>query len=351
MNMQAKTDVSRVEISSAAPDLITGDPMESIKPVPAAGGGAAPQPNKFDQMVVDVDDLYARVPLGTNPVGATPIRVRSPLAPLYGTRLLPLQFRRFLSRLLRRTHLDLSWFEAFNEYWTTVLGGRTLLTVHDFYFLKNVYRSKFQHGDVAVEDTPDATVHLDAWQRPEVLYQLLHLAEKEALFDHAGVFRRVLKVLRPRVILEFGCGTAPIVTSLRQFGYRSIRAYIADIKTVTFHYGAFKFADDPEVRPILLQSETHFALPEIEPLDVAFCVTVFEHLNRPMATAQRLHAAIRPGGLLVFDYISGGGDGLDTLHGARERNQVLDFIARNFDIVQGDLDPDGSTALTIARKR
>lgn len=305
-------------------------------------------PNKFDQMLIDVDDIYARVPLGTNPRGSEATRRRRLYRIRYGTPLLPLHFRRYLSCLLRQTHLDVSWVERFAEYWSSAPGGRPLGSVHDLYFLNNVDRAKFQRSEAAIEDTPDASLHLRAWQRPEARYPLLHLSEKEALYDHAAVFRRLLKFLRPRVLLEFGCGTAPILTSMRQFGYRSIRAYIADVKT---HYGAFKFADDPNVTPILLEAESEFSLPPIEPLDAIFCLTVFEHLNRPLATAQALHRALRPGGVLVFDYVRSEGGGPDTHHGVRERRQVLDFISANFEILEGSIDPGKNTSLTFARRR
>jgi hypothetical protein len=86
-------------------------------------------------------------------------------------------------------------------------------------------------------------------------------------------------------------------------------------------------------------------------VDAIFCITVLEHLNKPLATAVLFHRFLRPGGVLVFDYIKGTGEALDTMHGVRERSAVLDFIAANFDVAHGALRHDASMGITLAVKR
>jgi SAM-dependent methyltransferase len=310
--------------------------------------------NRFDDLAIDVNGLYAAHPIGPSERATTndvPFAA-SPFHAIYRSRLIPLSSRRRLWRLARQTGVDTSWFLEFSTYWSSVLGGRPLWGPQDFYFLKNLYRVRFQ--DNAVPDTDDARTHVAAWQRPELLYQLLHLVGKESLRDElAGLIQVRRHGGRIRSILEFGCATAPVVTSLFEFypPDRRLEIFISDIQTLAFHYGCYKFRRCSNVRPVLLVPEHDCLLQLPATVDVVFCLTVFEHLNRPLKTAERLRDALNPGGFLVFDYIKGDGEGLDTVHAVRERDAVLDYITEHFDILSGPLDKRANVGLTIARRR
>ncbi len=319
---------------------------------------ASREGNQFDNLCVDVPELYRRVPLskaagaGVNVVPFT----WAPCYRWYRSVLLPLRLRARLWALARRTHLDIGWFETFQEYWSSVLQGRPLLTVHDFYFLQNLYRVRFQQSRLAA--TTDAKIHLTAWQQPELIHQLMLFVARETVEHQLEVVRELLAARAADgalAYLEYGCGAAPVTVSLFEFckpGPRLV-VQLADIQTVTFHYAAWRFRRCSNVRPVLLREDNAFQPELTEPLDAIVCLDVFEHLNRPLETVQRFHAGLKPGGRLLFNYVLSQGDrgAFDTVQGMAERNAVLDFVERNFTIGRGVLARGDSMGLTVARKR
>ena len=308
--------------------------------------------NQWDKLVVDVQDVYRRFPIGQlqKKVNITPTSAL--FRRIYRAVYIPLSLRRYIRKIACQTNLDLGWYQDFSYYWSNILGGRSFWGVQDFYFLTNLYRVRFQ--DSQIPDTDNASLHLAAWQRPEVLYQLMHLVYKEVGFDYAILVKEILKH-NPNLksFLEFGCGTAPIASSLLDFfgSKRNIRIYISDIQTIAFHYAAYRFSHFKNLVPLMLVPETNFKLPYTESLDAITCITVFEHLNKPLETACDFHAHLKTGGLLIFDYIKSEGDGMDTAHGVREREAVLDFIAKHFEVLSGDLAQREDIGIIIARKK
>lgn len=307
--------------------------------------------NEFDNLRVDVPRLYAQFPIekmGDLDPDASGKELSSRL---YRTRILPLSLRLKIWRLLFRSQIDQAWFNIFNQYWVRILGGRPLWSIHDFYFLKNVYRAKFQSN--VLPDDP--TFHLAAWQRPELIYQLFHLASKETAFADANLVRRALKLAgggSRLQWLEFGCGTAPITDSaVRFFPLPSkCNLVIADIQTLAFHYAAYRFRNTPAVKPIQLTDPRDLKLEK--PLDVVFCIQVFEHLPNPLETAQQLAGLLRPGGLLVFDFIKASGEGMDSASAATERPAVLRFLTQQFRIAgKAELNTEKSLNQTFAIKK
>lgn len=310
------------------------------------------QSNQWDNLVVDVKSIYNEFPIDAVSQVVNDNSTADFFRRFYQTPLLPLFLRRYIRKMACQTNLDLGWFRDFSYYWSHILGGRTFWGVQDFYFLTNLYRVRFQ--DNQIPDTIDASIHLAAWQRPEVLYQLMHLVYKETSFDYALLIRDMFKYNpNMRVFLEFGCGTAPLTASL--FGFFSsknkLKAYLSDIQTIAFHYAAYRFSRYKNAIPLLLVPETDFKLPNIEPLDAIVCLTVFEHLNKPLETTHDFYDSLKSGGLLVFDYLKSDGEGMDTAHGVRERDAVLDFVADHFDILSGSLAQREDIGLIIARKK
>jgi len=312
--------------------------------------------NFFDNLFVDVSELYQNVPLDKSQE-ARPCYfslTQSFVHGIYRNFLLPLKFRRCIYHGLRRTNLDQSWFNEFKEYWSKVLNGRPLHGLHDLFFLKNLYRVRFQSNQIP--DTEDANVHFEAWQKPELIYQLLHLVCRQYTSDQLGTLGHLKKLdldISRATILEFGCATAPVMTSLFEF-FRmrpEAQVYISDIQTLAFHYAAYRFRECSNVTPVLLKPENDFALDIEVSFNLIFCMTVFEHLNQPLETMKMFYSKLQPGGYLFFDYIKGDGQGLDTLHGVRQRGDVLSYVKRNFNLVYGNLDEEESSGLTIVRKK
>lgn len=310
------------------------------------------QSNQWDNLVIDVKVIYELHPIGkvTTHKVMTPVSVL--FQGLYKSPFIPLSLRHFLRKICFQIHLDESWFYEFAQYWSGVLGGRPLWGVQDFYFLMNFYRIRFQSNQIP--DTNDANVHLAAWQRPELLYQLLHLVYKETIVDYVSIIKKIFQYKkRFGAILEFGCGTAPITASLYQFlgEKKGIKVYFSDIQTVAFHYAAYRFVGYSGAEAVMLSPENDFEIPISGNIDIITCLTVFEHLNKPLKTVRDFYSLLSPNGLLFFDYIKTEGEGLDTFQGAQERLAVLNFVREHFDILEGELSDDKSTDLIVARKR
>ena len=305
--------------------------------------------NGFDNLPVDVAATYAKHPLGhsTEPGSLW----QQSVLKLYRAPMLPIRTRGQVWTALRRTRLDQTWFDRFRVYWAHVLGGRPLWGPEDFHFLRNLYRMRFQ--SVHLPETDSAAVHLQAWQRPEVLHHLFHSVYKESLF-HTLPLLALMRAHHPdpRHLLEFGCGTAPVATTLCEFLLdEGSRIVLSDIETMPFHYAAWKFAEFEKVRAIPLRPAENFQLQVSEKMDVIFCMAVFEHLNAPLATVAEFHRSLNTGGLLIFDYVLTAPGGLDTSQGARERVGVLEYIEKHFEIVHGRLAADRSIGPTVARRR
>ncbi|OHB57284.1 MAG: hypothetical protein A2173_02970 [Planctomycetes bacterium RBG_13_44_8b] len=314
------------------------------------------KPNFFDNMAVDVPKLYTEFPVVKE---AESCCNKVPFASdflhrIYRCLLIPVKYRSLALKGLRQMRLDQSWFLEFRKYWSGILKGRPLWGIDDLYFLKNLYRVKFQDSEVSGSDASNE--HCRAWQRPEIIYQLLHLVCREAIIDQLKILQKLASLksdFKSLKMLEFGCGTAPIAVSLYEF-YRlgtQFKMYISDIPTLAFHYAAYRFRCCSNVIPVLLRPEDNFALKLDDKLDVIFCITVFEHLNQPLETAKTFHNLLNPGGLLFLDYIKSDGSGLDTQQGVKQRDSVLDFIGDNFKLVHGQITKDKDMHLTIVRKK
>ena len=308
-------------------------------------------PNGFDNLVVDVAGLHREFPVD-RPADLG-VNWSSAIDRLYATPLLLLATRGQAWQLLRRVRLDLTWFERFRRYWGRVLGGRPLWGVEDFYFLRNVYRMRFQSA--TVPDTADASIHLEAWQRPEVLSHLFHSVYKESL-NHELRLHRPLRSLHRgplRSVLEFGCGSAPITTTLCEFmpPRGETQVWISDIETIPFHFAAHKLAPFRNIHAVPLRPENSFRFPLAQKFDAIFCMTVLEHLQEPLATIEHLRSLLAPGGLLFFDYVKSDATGLDTRAGLEQRAAVLAFIREHFRVLRGTLDETCSIGLTIAAPR
>ncbi len=311
------------------------------------------QENLFDKLVVDVNKIYSRYPINKKfypKINRVNFHNKN-YSKLYRSSFIPLKIRNFFWQLFRQTNIDLTWFNEFKNYWINVIGGRPLWNLADLFYLKNLYRAKFQ--ETQIPDTDDSKIHLEAWQRPELIYQLLHLVCKESVLNEY----KLLKLLRNfkkhfNSFLEFGCGTAPITTSLFELFNlpKKIKIYLSDIKTLAFNYAAYKFKNYANVIPLLLVAENDFLLNLKERVDVITCITVFEHLNKPLDTIKIFYDSLNSKGLLLFDYIKSSGEGLDTMQAVRQRESVLDFINENFKVIYGRITKEKSMGLTIVKK-
>lgn len=236
------------------------------------------------------------------------------------------------------------WFDEFADFWSKVLGGRPLKP-HDFFYLHSHYRAKFQA--VEVQETTDPALFLDAWQRCENVFLLFSSAYRYALhpFCHRP-FRPYLG--RGRRILEYGCGFAPIVTSMVRSKLSGFDYTIADIRTLNYAFAKYR----------LLPHGVNCV--DLDPFqgswfeqrfDTIFLLTVIEHLPNPLEVVRELTDCLKPGGYLIFDYILSEGKGLDTLAAVEQRPVVLEFLRNHYHPVLGELREKASMATTVIRKK
>ncbi len=309
--------------------------------------------NYFDKLIVNVPELYSQYPPKDSSKNTFDIR-KTIFSKIYRSRFFTLKIRNYLFHFFRRINLDLTWLDEFKFYWQGCLKGRPFWSSHDFFFLKNLYRVKFQNNEVPKE-IDSSKDHLDSWQKPEVLYQLLHLVAKESVHNEIKIIKLLKKYrkIKDLNIIEFGCGTAPIVKSLYEFepNFNKLKITISDIQTLAFHYACLRFSHLNNVKSLLLDYKNDFQVVTQEKFDVIFCITVFEHLQNPLETIKKFYHLLNDNGLLFFDYIKGNGEGLDTQKAVIERDDVINYIKNNFKILSGEVSKEKSIGLCLCEKK
>jgi SAM-dependent methyltransferase len=302
--------------------------------------------NHYDRMVVDIPELYRQFPIEERTRWAHPPTVR--LGKFYGLGVLPLGARIRAWKILHRLQLDLEWLKTFQGYWGDVLQGRPLLAPEDFHFLRGLYRIGHQNNQLP--DTRDPSIHLAAWQQPELVYLIFHQVFVESLQPKIAPAEWIHK-LRAESFCEYGCATAPATMAYRQFFGHKTRAFVLDIPTITLHYAAYRLAQSPTTVPIVLREADRFLPPSGLKVDAVICMAVFEHLLDPILVAHRLAELLKPRGYLIFDFIDTTGGGLDSQRSVEQRTDVLAFINERFEIMFGNPNRHGGMLMTVARLR
>jgi len=257
-----------------------------------------------------------------------------------------LLYKAVIYQKLIHSNLKLDWFYEFRNYWVNELGNRPI-DPPDFYFLMCVYRQKFQ--DVEISNVASGDRILKTWQDPRIVYSLFHNQYKLAL-NPLSVRPFINYIPNEGNVCEYGCGLAPIATSLcRFYPHKNVRITCADIPTIMFHFTRWKFRNKKFIRTIEIDPGDDEPLDD--EFDTIFCLEVLEHLLRPVPIIKHLHSRIRPGGYLIFNYVKTEGKGLDTTNALRDRGQVLRYILDNFRTVEGQIRLDGSDGGTAVCKK
>lgn len=298
-------------------------------------------PNKFDNLVVNIQELHDKISSNWGKVS----KKKYPLSKW--SKFLASRFPELYCSLVD-SGFERGWFNEFKEYWEKALGGRPIY-LHDFFFLYDNYRVKFQSS--AVEQGASREKFLEAWQLPQNVYMAFGTSYKYALSPlEYKRHERYLKANKGGRILEYGAGYAPVITSMIKSGLTNYDFTAADIGSFTFHNAKYRLT---QYGVKFVNIVPYEASPELSynDYDVVFLMTVLEHLPDPLEVVKMLAKNMRPGGLLIFDYILGEGTGLDTVESLKQREEVLKFIKYYFDIVEGELSLDKSMSRTVVQKK
>jgi 2-polyprenyl-3-methyl-5-hydroxy-6-metoxy-1,4-benzoquinol methylase len=264
-------------------------------------------------------------------------------ARLYGLGLLVLMG---WHRALVYANLELGWFEEFRRYWVDELGNRPIQP-HDFYYLSGVYRQRLQS---ITPDLSSDAAQLESWRDHRIVYYLFAHTYRQAL-SPLRVQRYARFIPRGARVAEYGCGVAPIVTGLaRHYRHLALELVAADIPHLLFHFVRWRFRDTPYVTVMPIGPGDDAPLPGR--FDVIFCLEVLEHVPRPLAVLGHFLDVLKPGGVLVFDFIRSEGTHLDSATALAERDAALRFVKDRFELVEGDIPLDGAHVQpVVVRKR
>ena len=250
-----------------------------------------------------------------------------------------------LQNLLIDSGIDTKWFKEFATYWNKEFEGRPL-KLPDFHFLHGSYRIKFQDNETP--ESPSINQFLESYQNNNCIYMLFGAVRKYAYEPFSGF--KVEKYLKHNdTFLEYGCGYAPVSEFITKYSNKiNIKILIADINQINSHFARWRLPKSVSFIPIQPFSDVNL---KPETVDCISLITVMEHLPDPINVVQNLTSILKSGGVFIFDYILGDGDGQDTIESVNQRPEVLDFIRKNYILIEGEFLENESMGTTVCRKK
>jgi SAM-dependent methyltransferase len=302
--------------------------------------------NYFDDMRVDIARSHECLDrLERFPISIARSRLRN-VAALYLT---ALAIRLRVHEFLITSGIRRGWLDQFYRYWSENLGGRPFWNTVDFFLQTHEYRKRQQYTH-ATWDGP--AQHVAHWQQPGELYATFHHVRKAA--TRPIVARAFWKRVTPGMrILEYGCSPAPFYHCYREFySHLRCRWVLADLPNYPFHYARYLYRNDAEVDFVVITAERFSdPLAGAGEFDAIVITTVLEHVDDPVFVVEYLLDRLKPGGLLVFDYIKSEALGRDHPRALAEREACLYRILARASVVHGSVaDLTGSIGLCIAEK-
>ena len=92
-----------------------------------------------------------------------------------------------------------------------------------------------------------------------------------------------------------------IKTESLSLGLSNLKLYVADIKQINSHFARWRLGYEAkylEIHPYKNALE-NFSKQS----NVVFLITVLEHLPDPLNVVKSIHASLKSGGFLIFDYL------------------------------------------------
>ena len=295
------------------------------------------QPNHYDNLSIDIDELF------DNKIKPKQIKPRNRFVRLLSRYWSAILIKLHLYEVLVEIGLIKKWFLDFKEYWYECLGGRPIY-LHDFYFLLGLYRTRFQY--VETPDYAPTEDFLDSWQNNNTIYMLFGAVRR---FSRTPLISRKYEryIRNNDSVLEYGCGLAPITTSLIHCGLRrNLDLTIADIRQINFHYAIYTLGNlvsHFEIKPNLIKD-----FPK--KYNVIIMITVMEHLPNPLETVKNITNFLDKGGIFIFDYQGDDAEGQDTIESIDQKSEVLEHIKENYTVLKGKIDFNNPMGMTVVKK-
>ncbi len=296
--------------------------------------------NKFDQINLDINELFQNNSINME------FKKDNFFFKFFKRYILAFLFFFKIHQKLINSGFLLSWFEEFRLYWQSVLKGRPIY-FHDFHFLLGIYRQRFQ--SVSVPDYANEKEFLNAFQNQKTVYHLFGAVRKYS-YEPLSCMKYENFIKNNDTIIEYGCGIAPITKSLLNYSLlKNLDLYIADIKQINSHFAKWRLGNDAKFIEITPYQNP---LKNFEKkINVVFLITVMEHLPDPLEVVKNIHNSLKSGGYLIFDYILSEGKFQDTVEAVEQRENVLDFMEKNFNVVKGNLFKKKTINFAVIQKK
>jgi SAM-dependent methyltransferase len=246
-------------------------------------------------------------------------------------------------RLALRHRVTRRDFKLLMDYW--VASGRDAFPRHEFPTRHDASGQVWLRESVMPPNASDQE-HFALWQRRDLGDYLLLSAAASLSRYPLTAHRFMWFVPDGARVCEYGAGPAPMAHAISRFyRYKHLSLTIADIPAEWFRFAKHTFRGEPFVDTLDIAPNDDTPLADL--YDVIFCITVFEHLPRPLAIAQHFHERLRPGGRLIFDYLLTDGTGVDLPAAAEARPEVFAWLRERFD---GDLDEASPGQFFLTKK-
>ena len=191
------------------------------------------------------------------------------------------------------------WLEDFKEFLND-----PRLTMEEFWVKYTLYRMKAQPKMRKVETEAQA---LEFYRSsPYGLW-------RQVVHRRHSAWRTVLRTMRrpDGLLVEFGGGIGSVISWVQR-RKRDWRYVLIDVPSKHYEYG-------------LWRSEAEYGWP-YESADVITAFDVFEHLQAPVAEAERMRAHLAPGGYLHWNFIAHASRGDLDLATPAQREKTVAYL-------------------------